>query len=90
MRTDQITELRLQREVAALSAMYAEVLKNVEVADFTVKNKTPFIQVIDTPLAPIQPVRLSFLRLMLIGVLIGGFIGSALIIARRIYLTTFK
>jgi len=90
MRTDQITELRLQREVAALSAMYAEVLKNVEVADFTVKNKTPFIQVIDTPLAPIQPARLSFLRMMLIGVIVGGFIGSALIIARRIYLNTFK
>ena len=90
MRTDQITELRLQREVAALSAMYAEVLKNVEVADFTVKNKTPFIQVIDTPLAPIQPVRLSFLRLMLIGVIVGGFIGSVLIIVRGIYLNTFK
>ena len=90
MRTDQITELRLQREVAALSAMYAEVLKNVEVADFTVKNKTPFIQVIDTPLAPIQPARLSFLRLILIGIIVGGFIGSALIIARRIYFNTFK
>ena len=90
MRTDQITELRLQREVAALSAMYAEVLKNVEVADFTVKNKTPFIQVIDTPLAPIQPAGLSFLRLMLIGIIAGGFIGSALIIARKIYLNTFK
>jgi hypothetical protein len=90
MRTDQITELRLQREVAALSAMYAEVLKNVEVADFTVKNKTPFIQVIDTPLAPIQPAGLSFLRLMLIGIIAGGFIGSALIVARMIYLNTFK
>ncbi|HEX5113053.1 MAG TPA: GNVR domain-containing protein [Saprospiraceae bacterium] len=90
MRTDQITELRLQREVAALTAMYAEVLKNVEVADFTVKNKTPFIQVIDTPLAPIQPALLSFLRLMLFGILAGGFIGSALVIARRIYLNAFK
>jgi len=88
MRTDQINELRLQREIAALSAMYAEVLKNVEVADFTVKNKTPFIQVIDTPIPPIQPVRLSFLRQMIIGLVIGGVIGSILVIGRRVYLNT--
>ena len=90
MRTDQITELRLQREIAALTAMYAEVLKNVEVADFSLKNKTPFIQVIDAPLAPLQPVTLSFLRQMIIGILIGGILGGLVVIGRMIYRNTFS
>ena len=86
MRTDQITELRLQREVAALSAMYAEVLKNTEIADFSLRNKTPFIQTIDTPIAPLRPTSVSLLRSLAVGLLIGGFIGSLLILMRRVYL----
>ena len=84
MRTDQLVELRLQREIAALSAMYAEVLKNTEVADFSLKNKTPFIQVIDAPLEPIQPTQVSLLRKLLIGMIIGGAIGAAFVIGRKL------
>lgn len=84
MRTDQINELRLQREITALSAMYAEVLKNTEVADFSLKNKMPFIQVIDSPLSPIQPIQISLFRKLFLGILIGGVIGSVFVVARRI------
>jgi hypothetical protein len=84
MRTDQVSELRLQREITALSAMYAEVLKNTEVADFSLKNKMPFIQVIDSPLFPIQPTLFPLKRKLIIGILIGGIIGSAIVIGRRI------
>lgn len=85
MRTDQISELRLQREISALSAMYAEVLKNTEVADFSLKNKLPFIQVIDVPLSPIQPTQLSLFRKLLIGILIGGIAGSMLVVGRKVF-----
>jgi uncharacterized protein involved in exopolysaccharide biosynthesis len=83
-KTDQISELRLRREITALSAMYAEVLKNTEVADFSLKNKTPFIQVIDAPLQPIQPTQLSLLRKLVMGILIGGIIGTVFVTGRRI------
>jgi uncharacterized protein involved in exopolysaccharide biosynthesis len=83
-KTDQISELRLRREITALSAMYAEVLKNTEVADFSLKNKTPFIQVIDAPLAPIEPARLSLPRKIVLGILVGGILGSFIIVGRRI------
>ncbi len=85
MRTDQIAELRLQREITALSAMYAEVLKNTEVADFSLRNKMPFIQVIDAPLSPIQPTQISLLRKLMMGILIGGIIGSMLVVGRKIF-----
>ncbi len=83
MRTDQVQELRLQREVTALSAMYAEVLKNTEVADFSLRNKTPFIQVVDSPLLPIAPVLLSLPRLLFIGLILGGAVGLVIIIGRK-------
>ena len=82
MRTDQINELRLQREITALTAMYGEVLKNVEVADFSLKNKMPFIQVIDTPILPITPTQISLLRKLLIGLIAGGAIGSLFVVSR--------
>ncbi len=85
MRTDQIAELRLQRELSALSAMYAEVLKNTEVADFSLRNKTPFIQVIDAPILPIAPAELSLLRQLIIGLMIGGAIGVAIVVGRKIF-----
>lgn len=85
MRTDQIQELRLQREVTALSAMYAEVLKNTEVADFSLRNKTPFIQVIDSPLLPLASVQLSLPRLLFIGLILGGALGFVIIIGRKTY-----
>ena len=85
MRTDQIAELRLQREITALSAMYAEVLKNTEIADFSLKNKLPFIQVIDEPLSPIYPTQASLLRKILIGIIAGAAIGCFFILGRKFY-----
>lgn len=84
MRVDNISELRLQRDVAALSTMYAEILKNAEVADFSLRNKTPFIQVIDQPILPIRPVTLSLWRQLAIGLIIGGLIGLLLVSARKL------
>ncbi|MEO6132986.1 MAG: GNVR domain-containing protein, partial [Saprospiraceae bacterium] len=83
--TDNVAELRLQRELTAMSAMYAEVLKNTEVADFSLRNKTPFIQVIDAPILPLAPALLSLPRLLLIGLVLGGFIGVAIIVARKFF-----
>ena len=83
MRTDQVGELRLQRDVTALSAMYAEVLKNTEIADFSLRNKTPFIQVIDTPIPPIRPSELSLIRKIIKGLILGSIIGVAIVVCRK-------
>lgn len=85
MRTDHVTEFHLQRELTALASMYAEVLKNTEVADFALRNKTPFIQVIDAPIPPLAPVQLSLFRQILIGLILGGAIGVTLISVRKFF-----
>lgn len=85
IRTDQLPELRLQREVLALSTMYTEVLKNVEMAEFSLRNKTPFIQVIDSPIAPLSPTQLSLLRKIVLGLILGGLIGAVIVAGRKTY-----
>lgn len=85
MRTDYVAELRLQRDVTALATMYGEVLKNVEMADFSLRNKTPFIQIIDAPIAPIEPTGISLLRKIALGIILGGAIGAAIIMGRKAF-----
>lgn len=85
MRSDQVPKLRLQREIGAMSAMYAEVLKNTEVADFSLRTKTPFIQVIDLPIPPLYPSQLSFFRSVLMGFALGAIAGTIFVAARKAY-----
>ncbi len=84
----RLSELRLQRDVQVLSAMYGESIKNLEIADFTLKNKTPFIQIIDAPIAPIDPVVESKLKAIFLGGFLGGFLIVSFIIMRKIYRDT--
>ena len=54
-------------------------------ADFSLRNKTPFIQIIDAPIPPIEPTQLSLFRKIALGLIIGGLIGVAIVAARKVY-----
>lgn len=79
---------RLEREVQKFSLMYAESSKNLEIADFTLKSKTPVVQLIDAPISPIKPNSESLLKSLIIGGFLGLFLGCLLVIARKIYRDT--
>jgi len=81
----RIREIQLQRDVRVLNEMYAVSLKNFEIADFSLKNKTPFIQMIDEPLAPLIPQGESKLKNLITGGFLGGFISVILLVGRKIY-----
>ena len=84
-RTDEITQLRLQRDIIAMTTLYGEVLKNAEMADFGLKNKTPFVQIIDTPISPIPPANLSLIKQLLKGFALGFVIGSLFVVGRKVF-----
>jgi uncharacterized protein involved in exopolysaccharide biosynthesis len=65
--------------------MYGEAVKNTEIAGFSLKNKTPFIRVIDSPLSPLAAVRPSLPRSLLIGILLGGLVGSIFVVGRMVW-----
>ena len=82
--TARLKELRLQRDVQALTIMYGEALKNMEIADFTLQNSTPFVQVIDRPFAPIKPETSSLVKSILLGILLGMFVGVCFVSGRKL------
>jgi uncharacterized protein involved in exopolysaccharide biosynthesis len=82
---DMMNEQRLLLEIQKLSAMYAETEKNYQIADFTLKNKTPFIDIIDEPLLPLLANRPSIVSAIIKGILLGLVLSLGYVLGARIY-----
>lgn len=87
---DRLRELQLERDVQVMNKMYAESIKNMEIADFSLKNATPFVQLIDAPIAPITPQGESKIKAIIIGGFLGGFLSVFFVIGRKIYRDAMK
>ncbi len=86
----RLRQSRLKRDVMKLSTMYGESLKNLELADFSLKTNTPFVQVIDRPLLPLSGNKPSLIKSLIIGMFLGIFLGAFFVIARNIYRETME
>jgi len=75
---------QLQLEVSKIISSYGEAYKNLEISELALKNKTPFITVIDEPIAPIWPSKESKTKWFLIGGTIGGFLIVLFLIGRKV------
>ncbi len=82
--TVQLPKKRLNRDVQMLTLMYGEAVKNLEVAEFALNNKRPFLQSIDLPISPIKPEKISKLKNGVLGLFIGILVASIFIIIRKI------
>ncbi|NOT36018.1 MAG: hypothetical protein HOP11_01410 [Saprospiraceae bacterium] len=51
---DVVPQAQTDRDIRTLNMIYAEVLKNLEIASFTLQNQTPFIQALDLPIKPLE------------------------------------
>jgi hypothetical protein len=86
-----LTERKLiETEIFKLKAMYGEVTKNKEVADFSLIASVPDITVIDPPILPLDVEAESFLIGIIKGILLGGFLSVGFIIARKIVTDALK
>lgn len=81
---------RLRRNAQILGIAYGKALENLEIADFSLKNATPFFQVIDHPLPPIKPMRESKISAILFGLFLGGILAILSLIIRKIYREAMK
>lgn len=75
---------RRQVDVQANTAILSEMVKNLEISKMSLMQATPLIQIIDTPILPLEKIKLG----KLMGILIGGFLGCfaaiAFLISKRI------
>lgn len=69
--TGKVKIERTRRDLEMLNIMYGEVLKNLEVAKFSLESQTPMLQVVDYPTLPLKVKRASKL--------IFGFFGFVLL-----------
>ena len=81
---DKLKGERLRREILKLSAMQAEAVKNMEIAEFSLKSARPVIQELDLPFAPLEPVKPSLLKALIIGGLIACVLVTAYLVLRDV------
>lgn len=80
---DKLPSEQMKKEALIYNTMFAESQKNLAIAGFALENKAPYIQVIDTPIAPLEPMRKSKKIAVLIGFFIGGFLSVTFIVLRK-------
>ncbi|MEO0731321.1 MAG: hypothetical protein AAFZ52_00685 [Bacteroidota bacterium] len=82
-RRDVLTQRQLERQVQILNLSYAEVLRNLETADFALSTKTPFFQTVDLPYTPLYKQDASWLTAAIKGFLVGAaFLFSFLMLVK--------
>lgn len=75
---------RRQVDVQANTAILTELVKQTELAKVTLRKETPLIQVIDTPILPLDKVYVSKLKGIVLGGVIAGFLALLFLILKRI------
>lgn len=76
---------RRQIDVQSSSAIYAEVIRSLELAKAGLERETPLIQEIDRPVLPLPNDKLSKFSAMVNGGILGFFISLMLILTYKIY-----
>lgn len=74
---------RKQVEVQASGALYAELLKNLELSRLALRKETPLIQIVDTPILPLEIEGLGRLRTGLIAAVIAAALASFILVWNR-------
>ncbi len=85
LNVDKVPSKRFSRNNQVLSTLYAEVVKNTELAEFALKTATPYITVIDEPSSPLEPEEQGSIRLIILFFILGVFVGALFVILRKIY-----
>jgi hypothetical protein len=81
----KVPSQRRQIDVQANSAIYAEVVKNLEVARGMLQRETPLIQIIDEPVLPLPNDKVSKVKALITGGLIGVVLSLFVITAHKMY-----
>lgn len=81
----RVTSVKRQRDVQVLNAMYVELVKNLELAKFTLLKEQPLVQIIDRPSLPLKVVKLGKAKSAILGAFLLVFIVGGGLIIRDIY-----
>ncbi len=72
-----------QVDVEANTAILTELVKQTELAKVTLRRETPLIQIIDTPILPLEKKKFGIIKGILIGGFLFGFLTVLVLIIKR-------
>jgi uncharacterized protein involved in exopolysaccharide biosynthesis len=90
METVKVPTKQLSRDVGRLTIMYGEAVKNLELSDFALKNKTPYVQTIDIPFSPLSPSESSWKKVLIISLGVGTILSVLFLISRKLLREVLK
>jgi hypothetical protein len=85
LRTAPVSAEITTRQKMMLATIFGEVVKNLELAKFSLSQETPVIQIIDRSYFPLKREKPSKLLYLLAGGFIAGFLTSLFLLTRRWY-----
>lgn len=74
IQTAAVPKIKQENNAQLYATVYAEVLKNLETLKLDLARQTPLVQIIDSPILPLEKDRLGKAKGMVIGGLFGGFL----------------
>jgi hypothetical protein len=85
LRTAPVNAEISTRQKMMLATIFGEVVKNLELAKFSLSQETPVIQIVDRSYLPLKKERPSKLMYLLAGGFLAGFVTIVFVLARRWY-----
>lgn len=79
-----------QIDIQVASTAYTEIIKNLEMAKITLQKETPLIQVIDAPVFPLEKVRESKSKGLMIGGFLAGFLMVGFLLGQKYFREMMK
>jgi hypothetical protein len=81
----KVSSEKKQVDVEAATAIYGEVVKNLEIAKISLRQETPLIQVIDKPILPLSVDKIKKITGFIVGFLVAMFLTGITLILIKIY-----
>jgi uncharacterized protein involved in exopolysaccharide biosynthesis len=81
----RLEEIRLRRDVELLNKLYIEAVKNHEFAKFELEYEKPLIQIIDSPMKPLNANKIGLVISLILYSFFGVFIALLFVIGRDLW-----
>jgi hypothetical protein len=82
--TLRVPSQRRQVDVQASTAIYGEIVKNLEISKITLLQETPLIQVIDQPVLPLRTNKIGKIKGIIMGGILAAFMATVYLIVRKV------
>lgn len=90
LESEKVKGEQMSKDANIATLAYGEMLKQFAIADFALKNNTPFIQPIDMPTAPLDGKKDSKRKALMLGFSLGLFLGVGGVVLGHIISTAVK